>query len=223
MRKGKAKTFTFGALIIVLLLLIFFEPSYGWKIREFLTSPTPAPADQTLTAQNQVLAAQVAQFQVVAAQLPTEPAGNIRAMVYSRYPLNFKNEMLINVGANQSITTDTAITFQGIFIGETEQVFSNSSLVRTVFDDSLKLPVRIGKNGYDGLLQGGADPSVVSIANSSNVAVGDIVYTAAPGIPYGLPIGEIAATSTSPDSLFQTASLNFAYDVNQIETVFVAQ
>jgi cell shape-determining protein MreC len=221
-RKGKAKTFTFGALVIILLLLIFFEPSYGWKIREFLSAPGPAPADQTLIEQNQVLKAQVAQLQVVAAQLPIEPPENIRAMVYSRYPLNFKNEMLINVGANENITTGTAITFQGIFIGETEEIFSGSSLVRTVFDDGLKLPVRIGNSGYDGLLEGGADPSVVSIAKSSNLAVGDIVYAAAPGIPYGLPVGEIAATSTSPDNLFQTASLSFSYDLNQIETVFVA-
>jgi rod shape-determining protein MreC len=223
-RKEKKNKWIIGVLIVVLLFFIFFEPAYGWKVRELFTSPNPTSINgQTLAAENQTLEAELATLQVVQSQLPSESPNEIRAMVYSRYPLNFKNELLVNAGSDQGVATGTAVLFQGIFIGQIEKVFSDSAIVQTIFDNNLTLPVRIGSSGYDGLLEGGPDPSIASIAKNAVIANGDIVYTAAPGIPYGLPIGEINTTSTSPDSLFQTASLNFTYDVNNIETVFIVQ
>lgn len=220
-----------GALIVILAVLIFFAPSYGWAIRNFL-SPSGAPAtgsgaaatqadDQTVEAQNEVLKAQLAQLQIVSSQLPVSSSDDIRAMVYSRYPLNFKNELLVNAGTDDGVASGDAVIFQGILIGQVKAVFPDSAVIQTIFDDNLKMPVRIGSGGYDGLLQGGSDPSVVSVASNAQVALGDVVYSASPGLPYGLPIAEIAATSTSADSLFEQASLNFAYDANSIETVLI--
>ena len=79
------------------------------------------------------------------------------------------------------------------------------------------------RGGADGLLQGGSDPVVGSIASNAPVAPGDIVYSAAPGIPYALPIAQVVATSTSADSFFQQATLSFPYDVNNVETVLIAK
>ncbi len=226
-----------GALIVILALLIFFAPSYGWKIRAWLSpspgcpsgssagtcvSPSSSQADgQSLAAENDALKAQLAQLQVVASQLPTSTAGEVRAMVYSRYPMNFRNELFVNAGANDGIGPGAAVVFQGMLIGQVRAVFPDQAVVQTIFDDTLKMPVRIGAAGADGLLQGGSYPFVGSIANAAPVAPGAIVYSAAPGIPYALPIATVAATSTSPDSLFQQASLDFPYDVNNIQTVFI--
>jgi rod shape-determining protein MreC len=223
-----------GALIVVLLFLIFFIPTYGWTIRTWLSpvlgssignNDTAAlQADnQTLTAENDALHAQLATLQVVASQLPTSTPNTIRAMVYSRYPMNFKNELLVNVGANAGVTTGSAVIFQGMLIGQVQKVFVNESLVQTIFDNDFKLPVRIGVSGIDGLLQGGADPVVGSIANTAVIAPGDVVYSAAPGIPYAQPIAEVVATSTSADSLFQQATLGFPYNINNVETVLIVK
>lgn len=211
-----------GALIVILAALIFFAPSYGWDIRQFLSPSMSAPADtQSVDAQNETLKAEIAELQVVASQLPTSSPNEIRAMVYSRYPMNFKNELLLNAGTDDGVVTGDAVMFQGMLVGQIRAVFSDSAVVQTLFDQNLKMPVRIGSGGYDGLLQGGSDPSVVSVSTGAQIMAGDVLYSASPGLPYGLPIAEIAATSTSPDSLFQQASLSFPYDINTIETVFV--
>jgi cell shape-determining protein MreC len=211
-----------GALIVVLAALIFFAPSYGWAIRQFLSPSASAPADsQSVEAQNETLKAQLAQLQTVVSQLPTSSPNEVRAMVYSRYPMNFKNELLVNAGANDGVVVGAAAVFQGMLVGQVQAVFPDSATVQTVFDENLKMPVRIGSGGYDGLLRGGSDPSVVSVATDAPVEIGDIVYSATPGLPYGLPIAEVAATSTSADSLFQQASLSFPYDINSIETIFI--
>ncbi len=224
-----------GALIVILALLIFFAPSYGWAIRAWL-SPTPGGAqgsgasvgpaaaqadDQTLAAQNDALSAQLATLQVVASQLPTSTSNEIRAMVYSRYPMNFRNELLVNEGAHEGVAQGAAVLFQGMLIGQVTSVFPDSAIVETIFDNTLKMPVRIGASGADGLLQGGSYPIIGSIASTAPIPPGAIVYSAAPGLPYGLPIAQVSATSTSADSLFQQAMLNFPYDVNNIETVLI--
>jgi cell shape-determining protein MreC len=210
--------------ILVLAILVFFEPSYGWRLRAFFAPRNIISSDDpTLPAQNEVLQAQVAQLQVVSSQIPrdTNPANEIRAMVYSQYPFGFKNQLLVNAGADAGVATGSAVIFQGVFIGTVQAVFANSSAVQTVFDPNFKIPVRIGNAGIDALFVGGTDPRATSIAKNANIAVQDIVYSAAPGMPYGLPIAIIAATSTSADNLFQQASLNFAYDINNIQTVVI--
>jgi cell shape-determining protein MreC len=179
--------------------------------------------DQSLSEQNDALKAELATLQVVAAQLPTSSPGQVRAMVYSRYPMNFRNELLVSAGLDSGITVGAPVVFQGMFLGQVRQVFQEQALVQTIFDNNLKMPVRIGSEGVDGLLQGGSYPMVGSIANTAQIMPGDIVYSAAPGIPYALPIAQVVATSTSADSLFQQATLSFPYDVNNIETVLIMQ
>jgi cell shape-determining protein MreC len=221
-----------GALIVILLFLIVFIPSFGWTLRAWLSPALGGSAGSnnaalsqvdspTLAAQNDALQAQLATLQVMASQLPTSTPNTIRAMVYSRYPMNFRNELLVNAGANVGVTPGAAVVFQGMLIGQVLKVFSDESIVQTIFDNNLKMPVRIGSAGTDGLLQGGADPVVGSIASAATITPGDIVYSATPGIPYAQPIAEVVATGTSADSLFQQATLSFPYNVNNIETVLI--
>lgn len=224
-----------GALIVILAGLIFFAPSYGWKVRSFL-SPQPqasaAPAAgitqdngevASLTAENDALKAQLAEFQAIQAELPSSTPNAIRAMVYSRYPMNFKNELLVSAGTREGVAAGAAVTYDGMLVGQVTKAYPDSAVVQTIFDDGMKMPVRIGAQGYNGLLQGGAAPMVGSIAATDTVAPGDIVYSAASGMPYALPIAEVTATSTSPDSLFEQASINIPYDINNVETVLVMQ
>lgn len=227
-RRTQKNNLISGILIAILLVLIFFLPSYGWQLREWLSPLAPSSATQnnatSTAAQVQVLQSQLAQYQVIASQLPgssSSTANDIRAMVYSRYPLNFKNELLVNAGSDNGVQIGAAVIFQGILIGQIQKVFPDYAIVQTLFDNGVKMPVRIGSTGADGLLQGSSEPTVGSISNSAAIQTGDIVYSAASGLPYGLPIGTIAATSTSPDSLFQQATLNFGYDINSIQTVFI--
>lgn len=207
-------------LVVVAIVVIFLEPSYGWKVRAWLGPTFLRAADEpNSVAENEALKAQLAVLQSVAAQLPQISQGYLRAMVYSRYPFNFKNEMLVNAGADQGVSAGKAVVFQGILIGVVERVFKDTALVQTVFDGNFKMPVRVGARGYDALLVGGAYPKAASLEKDASVATGTIVYSAAEGLPFGMPVAIVAGTSTSPDTLFEEAMLSFAYDVNGIQTV----
>lgn len=220
-----------GALIVILLVFIVFEPSYGWEIRAFFSPSNVAPnagiqdasGTQDLLAENEQLEAQLAELQGVASQLPTSTPDYLRAMVYSRYPLNFKNELFVNAGMDDGVATGSAVTYNGFLVGRVAEVGPHYAAVQTVFDNDFRLPVRIGTGGYDGLLTGGSYPYVASIAKDSPVATGDIVIDAAAGTPYGVPVGNVQSTSTSPDNLFEQAALSFPYDINQVETVLIAK
>ena len=209
------------ALAAALAALIFFAPSYGWRLRDFLRPPPSDPPGAALIAENDVLKAQLAALQAIQAQLPTSTPDAIRAMVYSRYPMNFKNELLVNAGTREGVVQGSAAVYQGMLLGQVVSVYPDSALIRTIFDDGTRMPVRIGAHGYDGLLQGGAEPLVGSIAAGDAIAAGDIVYTAAPGMPYALPIAEVTATGTSPDNLFEQASIDIPYDINNVQTVLI--
>lgn len=222
-RERKSNIVLLCGLCALLLFFIIFVPSYGWRVRQFFAAPNVVVSsdNQQLAAENETLKAELAQLQSVQSQMPTSSPSAIRAMVYSQYPFNFKNELTVNAGANQGVALGSAVLFQGIFIGQVKAVWLDTATVQTIFDNGFKMPVRIGAHGYDGLLQGSSYPTVGSIAKTAAVNPGDIVYAAGAGVPYGLPIGEVAATSTSPDSLFEQASLNFTYDINSIQTVAI--
>jgi cell shape-determining protein MreC len=210
--------------IAALLSLIFLKPAYGWKLRAWLLLKAPqSVGGENLAAENEILKAELAKLQSVASELPKAPPNYLRAMVYSRYPFNFKNEFLVDAGSDLGIQVGKAVAFRGVLVGTIEKVFEHSSLARTVFDGSFRMPVRIGTKGYDALFLGGAYPKVTSIAKNAVLMPGDAVYAAAEGVPYGLPIALVAATSTSPDNLFAEAALDFAYDINEVQSVFIAK
>ncbi len=222
-KERRTNTFLLGGLCAVLLLFIVFAPTYGARVRDFFVAgPAAAGVNgQSAAAENEVLKAQLAQLEVIQSELPTSTPHAVRAMVYSQYPFGFKNELMVDAGTNQGVAQGDAVLFQGVLVGQVVRVWSDGAAVQTVFDTSLRMPVRIGTKGYDGLLEGGLYPIVGSIAKSSAINPGDIVYSAVSGLPYGLPIAEVKATSTSADSLFQEASLGFVYDINRIQTVAI--
>ncbi len=234
MRKRERQVFIAAALAF--LLLAVFEPSYGWRIRQWLSAGAVADQDAAraagaggasaasaaaLAAENESLKAELAVLQGVAAELPQGSPSGTLALVYSQYPFNFKSELLVSAGADEGVAAGDAATFHGVLVGTVRRVFPHEALVMTVFDDGFRMAARIGKSGYDTLLSGGASPRAESIVKGAAVAPGDIVYSAAPGIPYGMPIAIVQATDTSPDGLFEEASLGFAYDINAIRSVVI--
>ena len=220
----KKKNWFLYCCIALLLFLIFFEPSYGWRLRQWLGAQGGIQADpNSLIAENVALKAKLAELAAVQSELPKAPQEYLRAMVYSRYPMNFKNEILVNAGANDGVIDGKAVLFGNIFIGKVINVFPDSALVQTVFDGDFKMPVRVGMSGYDALLVGGSYPKAGSIAKKASIADGDVVIAADPNFPYGLPVGVVRDVSVSADDLFEEATIDFAYDMNGIQTVLIAK
>jgi len=223
----RLRRWAIGTLIALLVFAILFLPCYGWKLRSWLSPQSGAAGGDAdspnLAAENDALKAQIAAYENGASRLPSSGGHYIPAMVYSRYPLNFKNEILVDAGSANGIATGTAAVFQGMLIGRVTKVFPHEALIQTVFDSGFEIPARVGTSSYDGLFEGGSYPTVGSIAKNAALRDGDVIYAAAPGLPYGLPLGTVSATSTSGDSLFTDAAVAFPYDMNGIQTVLIAQ
>src|SRR3989344_6996674 len=64
--------------------------------------------------------------------------------VYSRYPFNFKNEILIAAGEEEGIREGDTALFQGSLLGIVSKTFPHSAVVETIFDARFKVSVRVG-------------------------------------------------------------------------------
>ncbi len=205
---------------------LLLPPSDGGAVRNWLSAAPAASSSVSpdLAAENEALKAQLATLQNVAAELPNASPGYLRAIVYSRYPFNFKNEFTVDAGASEGVATGKAVVFQGILIGIVSQTFPHASLVQTVFDPGLKCRCAWEPHGYDALLVGGASPVVASLIKTAKVGAGGCcLLPPRRDCPTGLPVAVVQDAVTSPDNLFEQASLNFAYDMNGVQTVFIAK
>lgn len=176
-----------------------------------------------LLLENENLKAELAKLQSIKSQLPERPREFLRTVVYSRYPFNFKSEMLVGVNRDESVAVGKAVVFGGVLVGEVQEVFGDTALVITVFDSRFKSAVRIGRGGADALFKGGSLPKIVLIPLGAKVAEGDIVYSASPDFPYGLPLGRVRDIKASSDNLFKEATLDLAYDINALQTVLISK
>lgn len=220
----KKNIWILGALVVLAALLVLLRPQYGWRIRSFLAPDFGGKSDVgALALENEALKVELAKLKNIKSQLPQRPANFLRAVVLSRYPMNFKNEFLIDAGVRDGVSLGKAVTFGGVLVGEVGEVFERTSLVRTIFDDDFQLAVRIGVFGVDALFTGGTLPKATLIPQPARLKEGDIVYSASPNFPYGLAVGEVADIESSADQLFQEATLNFVYDIGGIKTVLVSK
>lgn len=210
-------------LTILVVLLIFWSPSWSlsWLRDYFWTAPSYN--EPALLAENQVLKAEVAALAEVKRLLDLSgTAGGLPVVVLSRYPLNFKNRILIAAGANAGVAAGQAVILpERILIGRVINVFSNTSLVQTVFDPGFQAAVRVGGAGVEALLTGGGEPKLTFVPRDAELKSGDIVYTADPAFPYGLPVAEVGEIHLPEGELFREATLKFAYGINGLRAALL--
>jgi cell shape-determining protein MreC len=212
-------------LTALVIFLVFWFPSWsGSRLRGLLWLPPSESGNYSeLLAENQALKAEIALYREIKQVLgESRTSGALPAVVYSRYPLNFKSQILVNVGEDAGVGVGrAAILPGGVLIGRVEKVFSNSSLIQTLFDPDFQAAVRIGDAGVEALFKGSSEPKLTLIPRGAKVNPGDIVYLADPGFPYGLAVGEVEQIYFSQESLFQEATLKFAYDLNALRAVLI--
>jgi len=154
--------------------------------------------------------------------MPKIKANLFVAKVSASYPYNNKSAITIAGGAGDGLAPDMPVlAAPGIFLGQITKVGKNWSEVRTVFDNSWELPVRVGLSGTAGLLRGGASLVVGLIDKIKIVANGDAVYTATKDIPYGLKIGDVKMVRDNTGTAFKEADVLAPYSLGELYQVFV--
>lgn len=175
-----------------------------------------------LNAENESLQSQIIQLQDFKNFLKSDKNNYLPAEVFSSYPFNFKNEIIINAGADANIKEGAPIIYNGVLVGAVDNIFPSLSSVKTIFDSSWQSSVFIGQNAVSALLTGGNSPRLSLISKDATINSGDLVYNADQRFPYGLPIATVGQTSLSQNGIFKEASLNIGYNIDDIRIVSIA-
>jgi cell shape-determining protein MreC len=158
--------------------------------------------------------------------LPQVKSSNLKlGFVYFRYPFNFKNEILINLGEKDIKIGDAVVLpyFEKnnfILVGKVKKVFENYAIIQTLFDPDFKLSVKISTSS-EALFIGGPSPKLTLIPRQNKVNYDDIVYAADSSLPYGLIIGKVGEIKNISNTLFNEATLILPYDLSSIGAVGV--
>lgn len=209
------------ALIFIVFLTGFFIKKDFLKEPVFLVRALFSRADLYeenlfLKQQNEDLRAQINELRTTNYKLQTD--NYLTAKIFSTYPFNIKNQLTINVGEKQGVKKGTTATIgENILVGQIIEVFENYSVARTIFEPKWQIPVRIGDEEINGLLQGGNEPKITLIEKP--VKIGDIVFSATADFPYGLKIGEISEIKETSSGIFKEAEVKVSYNINELREV----
>lgn len=218
-----------GAFLILLIILVIWSPNSLWRLHSFGQQLSPVQDEiDLLRGENAYLKNQLIKNDDVGVD-----AEGVIANVYSRYPLNFKHELVIDKGTRDGVKEGSAVmvllsgngkefsSSNTFFLGTISKTTATKSFVKTVFDHSFKSAVRIGSQRTSGLFVGGLSPTITTLPKESKISPGDIIVSAAPEMPYGAVIGRLREIRLSSDQLFREADVEFPYDINNLLKVVI--
>lgn len=228
--------------LFITVLLIVFYPNVGWKIKSLITPQGENIADyKKVILENELLKTDLAKLNALKKENFSYNGKLLQAFVYSRYPFNFKNELLVNKGTKDGIKTGqpaiipwrlkppaaslSALSSSNglnlFLVGKVKDVFENYSVVETIFDSNFQLSVKAGMTGVSSLLKGGNNPKLTLIPENSEINKGDAVYSASPDYPFGFAVGLVKNIQFSSDHFFKEADLETVYNPNDLQSIFL--
>lgn len=146
----------------------------------------------------------------------------IPAKVFSLYPFNTKSRLYINSGSYLGVNKNEAVLLDGeVIVGKISNVNQKTSEVITLFDPSFSLPVRIGSQEIDGLLEGGLSPKISFVDKTKSINPGEEIFSASKDFSYGLFIGTISSVGESSSGAFLEATIDLPYSLTNLRNIWV--
>lgn len=144
------------------------------------------------------------------------------ARVYSHYPFNDKNRILIDVGENDGIKEGMPVLAkEGILLGKIIHVTKRVSEVQTLFDPLWKSSVVIGEGRTKAMLQGANNPRLELVPKEAVITPGEKISNVSPEFPMGLHVGDIRTIKEDEKKVWQIAEISVPYSIEDIDTVSV--
>jgi len=148
--------------------------------------------------------------------------GYIVAEVFSSYPFNDQNKLIINRGSNDGVKEGMPVLItDNVLLGRVSKVRKSLSEVQTIFDPNWRSTVAIGSSKIRSLLKGGRIPLLTFISKDRIPAVGDEVINITSEYPYGFYLGKVKGVEVNTSEPWVTAILETGYDPNLLDRVFV--
>ncbi|MEK7188126.1 MAG: rod shape-determining protein MreC [Patescibacteria group bacterium] len=214
-------------LLLIFIVSILWSPDFLWRLSR---QSTAEPSDlELLRAENSYLRAELVKKSAIFS-LPATPFNTVLANVYSRYPINFKHELIIDKGIRDHVREGSVVVvpIRGedggqklFFVGSVSSTFLTKSSVHTLFDYRFKSAVQMGSGKISGLIVGGLNPTITLIPKDAKLSPGDVVLGTASDFPYGIMLGRVKDIRPSSDKLFKEAGLELPYDVSRLVAVAV--
>jgi len=153
---------------------------------------------------------------------PTVETKSEEVRIYSSYPFNTRNEVVIEGGENVDINTGDTVTFEEkVLFGIVSVVNKKTSLVKTIYDGDVEISVKIGDRGFDALLTGGTKPQLTLIGKDNEINSGDIIISADSKFPFGLVVGTVEEVKDNPEESFKSASISIPYIIRDLSALYV--
>ncbi len=210
----------FGILFALFAFLTYQPWWLNFKYRLF--NPPTNESLSSLRAENDSLKSEIIQLENFKNFLASNQRNYLPASVFSAYPFNFKNEIILNAGKNEGVIMGAPVIYNGLLIGKIDGIFGGMSSAETIFDSSWQSSVYVGQSGVSALLVGGNYPKITLINKDAQIASGDLVYNADKRFPYGLPIASVGNVGYSSNGIFKEATLKIDYNTEDLRIVSIA-
>lgn len=137
-----------------------------------------------------------------------------------------QDTLLINKGSKDGILKGfPVITQQKVLIGKCGEVYENFSRVVLISNKESSFDVKVSDNDIQGVVKGEGNLKLFLdlVSQEEEIKEGAIVVTTVLGgiFPKGLLVGEIKEVLRSDIQPFQGAKIKPAFDIKEIETLFV--
>jgi rod shape-determining protein MreC len=168
------------------------------------------------------LAAQYASEDALRPVLDTNPRG-IEARVIGYPPENESRTITIDRGSNAGVHKDDGVLAKGGVVGRIASVTPFSSQIVLITDYTSRLPAVTQRGRFWGIARGNlSSVRVEYIPQDAAIKVGDVVVTGeGRSFHSGIPIGTITRIERGDATLYQTAVLKTAVDLDSLDHVVV--
>ncbi len=146
----------------------------------------------------------------------------LEARVYSRYPFNDKNVIVIDKGFADGVTEGMPVLAKkDVLLGRVKSVQRFQSEVMTIFDPDWKTSASIGNAHIKTVLNGANTPRAELIPKDAAVAAGDEVVNSAQEFPLGLFMGTVKSVTLDEKKVWQIADIEVPYAIEDIDSVLI--
>lgn len=146
----------------------------------------------------------------------------LTAQVYSRYPFNNNQTLIIDIGSRDGVKVGwPVLAAENYLLGKIIKVKADVSEVRTIFSPDWKSEVKIGQGNIEAVLVGGRQPILDLIPADAKINSGDEIISASPDLPFGLFAGKVSEIILQSATSLQQAKLTTDYDPNKLVKVFI--
>jgi cell shape-determining protein MreC len=129
---------------------------------------------------------------------------------------------VVDKGASDGVTEGMPVLVKkNILLGKVKSVRQFQSEVVTIFDPDWKSSVSIGSGHVKAVLRGANMLRAELIPKDANLKLGDEVQNIAQELPIGLSVGTVSATSTDEKKVWQLATIDAPFSIEDIDSVLI--